>query len=245
MKSPGWHFLLGSSLLAASAALYLAHFLIFRDPHHIFIYMLGDLAFLPAEVLLVSVIIHRLLVEREKRAMLQKMNMVIGAFFSEVGTSLLKSLTGFDDHWEQIKDNVVFKRGSVEEFAAAGKFFMIYRSRIDSRAGSLSELRGFLVQKREFLLRLLENPILLDHETFADLLWAVFHLAEELEYRQNVDNLSRADYSHLSEDMTRAYTSLISEWLKYMRHLRVNYPYLFSLALRINPFDPDVTPELK
>lgn len=65
-------------------------------------------------------------------------------------------------------------------------FFKIYQSDIDSRAGSLSELRGFLVEKRGVLLRLPENPILLDHETFTDLLWAVFHLAEELEYRPNV-----------------------------------------------------------
>ena len=30
-----------------------------------------------------------------------------------------------------------------------------------------------------------------------------------------------------------------------MPHLRKNYPYLFSLALRTNPFDPLATPEIK
>jgi hypothetical protein len=29
-----------------------------------------------------------------------------------------------------------------------------------------------------------------------------------------------------------------------MRHLSVDYPYLFSLAVRTNPFDPDAIPEV-
>lgn len=57
--------------------------LFFRDPHHIFLYLIGDIAFVFIEVLLVTLIIHQLLSRREKQAMLKKLNMVIGAFFSE------------------------------------------------------------------------------------------------------------------------------------------------------------------
>lgn len=42
----------------------------FSGPHHIFIYLVGDIAFVPIEVLLVTLIIHRLLETREKKAML-------------------------------------------------------------------------------------------------------------------------------------------------------------------------------
>ncbi len=49
--------------------------------------MVGDIAFVPIEVLMVTLIIHRLLTEREKRAMLKKMNMVIGAFFQRSGNT--------------------------------------------------------------------------------------------------------------------------------------------------------------
>jgi hypothetical protein len=34
---------------------------------------------------------------------------------------------------------------------------------------------------------------------------------------------------------------LISQWVDYMKHLKKNYPYLFSLAIRINPFIPDAS----
>jgi len=63
---------LAIAFLALSAATYFIHYLIFRDVHHIFIYMVGDLAFLPLEVLLVIVIIERLLARREKQAKLEK-----------------------------------------------------------------------------------------------------------------------------------------------------------------------------
>lgn len=116
---------------------------------------------------------------------------------------------------------------------------------MDSQNGNLAELRNFLVEKRDFLLRLLENPNLLEHESFTELLWAVSHLTEELIARADVSTLSNADYAHLSGDIKRAYLALIFEWLEYMRHLKDDYPYLFSFAVRMNPFDPNATPEIK
>jgi hypothetical protein len=101
------------------------------------------------------------------------------------------------------------------------------------------------MEQRDFLLRLLENPNLLEHRSFTNLLRAVFHLTEELTFRRNLHNLPQTDYEHLSVDIKRAYVLLISEWLAYMKYLRDYYPYLFSLAVRTNPFDPDASPEVK
>ena len=77
-RRSAWLFLMGAALLLLSVILYFIHYLIFHDPHHIFIYLLGDLAFMPIEVLLVTLIVDRLLGAREKRATMEKMNMVIG-----------------------------------------------------------------------------------------------------------------------------------------------------------------------
>lgn len=67
--------------------------------------------------------------------------------------------------------------------------------------------------------------------------WAVFHLTEELEARADLAHLPASDREHLAGDVRRAYVILISEWLRYMKHLKKEYPYLFSLAVRTNPFD--------
>lgn len=109
MKRVNWQILLGTFLLVLSGIFYLLHYLIFRDSHHIFIFLVGDVAFVFVEVLLVTVIIHRVLDEREKQARLEKMNMVIGAFFSEVGTSLLGVLSEMDPKKTEIQEKLVVK----------------------------------------------------------------------------------------------------------------------------------------
>ena len=91
-----WQVLLGLFLIALSVLVYFIHYLIFRDAHHIFIYLIGDIAFVFLEVLLVTLVLHQLLQYREKKVMLNKLNMVIGAFFSDVGGELLKTFSDFD-----------------------------------------------------------------------------------------------------------------------------------------------------
>lgn len=246
MKFLNWQVLLGLFLILLSAMLYLIHYTIFRDPHHIFLYLIGDIAFLPIEVLLVTLIVHQLLDKREKKAMLKKLNMVIGAFFSEVGTDLLKSFSIFDPHVEKIrKELIVTNDWPQQNFTEVSKQLQSYDFRIEIHKGDLEELKIFLIRERGFLLGLLENPNLLEHESFTDLLWAVFHLAEELASRASLRELPGMDYEHLAGDLQRAYSLLVSEWLSYMKHLREDYPYLFSLAIRMNPFDPKASPEIR
>lgn len=246
MKFLNWQVLLGLFLILLSAMLYLIHYAIFRDPHHIFLYLIGDIAFLPIEVLLVTLIVHQLLDKREKKAMLKKLNMVIGAFFSEVGTDLLKSFSIFDPHVEKIrKELIVTNDWPQQNFTEVSKQLQSYDFRIEIHKGDLEELKIFLIRERGFLLGLLENPNLLEHESFTDLLWAVFHLAEELASRASLRELPGMDYEHLAGDLQRAYSLLVSEWLSYMKHLRQDYPYLFSLAIRMNPFDPKASPEIR
>jgi membrane protein YdbS with pleckstrin-like domain len=81
MKRLSWQIRLGLLLLALSAIVYLIHYAIFRDPHHIFLWSVTSFAFLPISVLFVTLIINQLLSRREKRARLEKLEMVIGAFF--------------------------------------------------------------------------------------------------------------------------------------------------------------------
>jgi hypothetical protein len=246
MRSYRWEILLGLSLILASAILYLIHYVLFRDPHHIFIYGLGHLAFLPIEVLLVTMIIHRLLSEREKSIRLEKLNMVIGAFFSEVGTELLAYLSDLDPKLDEIKGAlIVTDDWSPNEFDSCCSRLRDYDYDIEVQKVSMANLKRFLVGKRNFLLRLLENPNLLEHETFTDLLQAVFHLTEELAHREDIAQVSEKDSEHLSGDIKRVYGLLVLEWLAYMEHLKAEYPYLFSLAMRTNPFDREASAELK
>ena len=101
---------------------------------------------------------------------------------------------------------------------------------------NLAELKVFFAKKREFLMTLLGNPSLLEHDHFTDLLWAVTHLDEELESRTSMENLPEPDLKHLAGDIERLYGRLVTEWLDYIAHLHANYPFLYSLVLRTHPF---------
>jgi hypothetical protein len=243
MKELRWQVLLGIGLVVLSALLYAMHFLLFHDAHHIFIYLVGDIAFVPIEVLLVTLIIHRLLSQREKRARLEKLNMVIGTFFSEVGTRLLAYFANSDPRLDEIRTKLIVKSDwTAAQFDKVESDLRRYDYSVDITTVNLEHLREFVVSKRDFLLRLLENPTLLEHESFTQLLRAVFHMAEELQSRGDMGGLPASDYSHLEGDMKRAYVLIVREWLDYMEHLKNAYPYLFSLAMRTNPFDRDATP---
>lgn len=246
MRRPSWQVLLGITLIVLSAIVYLIQYAVFRDARHIFIYLMGDTAFVFIEVLLVTLIIHSLLNEREKRVRLEKLNMVIGAFFSEVGTGLLAYLSDFDPKLDAIrKELIVTNNWSEREFSEVSKRLRTYDYTVEVKRISLKDLRSFLVGKRDFLLRLVENPTLLEHETFTFLLRGVFHLTEELSNRQEVTGLPDTDYKHLAADLERVYEKLVGEWLDYMRYLKTNYPFLFSFAMRTNPFDQDASTIVK
>lgn len=246
MKRFSWEIKLGLSLIVLAALIYLIHYAIFRDAHHIFLWSLTNIAFLPISVLLVTLIINRLLINRERRAKLEKLNMVIGAFFSEVGTRLLIYFSDFDPKLDKIRQYLIVTNDwSEQEFVSVNQRLKYFNYAVEIKKIDLEFLRSSLVGQRDFSLRLLENPVLLEHETFTELLWAVFHLTEELASRGDLGQLPDTDYAHLAGDIERAYNLLVQEWLDYMKYLKDNYPYLFSLAMRTNPFDLNATPEVR
>jgi hypothetical protein len=238
MADRRWTLYLAAALIALSAALYILHFAIFQDPFHIWIYLLGDLAFLPIEVLLVTIILHRLLELRDRQTKLQKLNMVIGTFFSTVGTELLRLFSDHDPRMPEFRNRMVIAESwSAEDFARVKEELSRYACTITIAEIDMPALRAFLAKNEDFLVRLLENPLLLEHEAFTELLRAIFHLTEELKHRKDLTALPESDLRHLSGDICRAYQLLIRQWLQYMIYLKENYPYLFSLAVRTNPFD--------
>lgn len=239
-REAGWMLKIGSALVAASAVFYALNYLIFGNPHEMFFLMMQDIAFLFLNVLLVILLIERLLARREKQRIIKNLNMVIGTFFSEVGLGLLALLSPHLRSSEDFKAKLDIKPGwSAKDFQRAAAALAKLPCRLDVGLDRFGDIKVFLAGKRGFLVQLLENPNLLEHERFTDLLWAVFHLAEELSFRPgDLLRLPPSDYQHLLTDTERAYSHIAGEWIAYTAHLKTSYPYLFSLAVRINPFAP-------
>ncbi len=233
-----WQLKLGVFLILFSFLVYFTKFLVLGDPENTYFYVFNALGFLPINVLLVTLVLNELLSVRASRERMEKLNMVIGTFFSEVGTDLLRTIAGRDPDLARIAESLrIGEEWSNGDFERTKKTFASYPFRSLVQREDLLFLRAFLKERRNFLLRLLENPLLLEHQSFSELLRAVFHLAEELERRDDLLSIPDSDLSHLQKDVERVYRLLCSEWLSSMNHLRKHYPYLFSLAIRVNPFD--------
>ena len=230
-------------LTGTSMALALFHVLLFGETHTLFFYLALDVVFVPVQVLLVTVLIERLLSEREKQTLLRKLNMVIGAFFGEMGNRLLRMMGAICADFSTLAESLaVAQDWRRTQYEAASKFIQGYQCKFDPDNVQLQDLKEFLLEKRDFSLGLLQNSSLLEHDEFTDLLWAVCHLTEELEARKTLQNLPRSDLNHLAADIQRAFGLLVREWLSYMLHLRKHYPYMYSLSVRMNPFNPTANP---
>jgi hypothetical protein len=202
-------------------------------------YLIDDVAFLFIQVLLVSMLVDGFIQRRTREATFNKLNMVIGAFFSECGSDLLGQLAQADTRLAEVQADVVaIADWSAPQYERARRSLREHRPHIDLSACDLTALRHRLNAEKPFLLGLLSNQALLEHEAFTDLLWAVTHLAEELAARSDLEALPGPDARHLTADVERAFTRLALQWVDYLDHLQAQYPYLFSLAIRTSPLDP-------
>lgn len=243
MRDIKWRIIFALFLIILSTLLYILDYLKFGDSQHILDRLLQDFAFLLIQVLLVTLILDRLLNYMDKRNRLKKLNMVIGSFFMVVGTKLLTYISDLDPELESIRSSLVVRGDwSDQEFSSVSESLKGYSYGVDMERLDLEYLLDLLHKEREFFIRLMENPTLLEHESFTDLLLAVSHLSEELASRSCLIGLPAADITHIKGDIERVYGYLVNEWLDYMFYLKRDYPYLFSLAMRTNPFDQTASP---
>lgn len=187
-------------------------------------------------------VVENLVDRSEARNRRRKVNMIIGVFFSEFGTEMLGRFSRADPEAGEIRRDLVVKDAwGAAEFRRVRERLRAHKYRIDGSRLELEEIRRFLSGKSGFLLALMENPVLFEDDTFTNLLKAVFHLEDELLRRGDLSAIPPSDRAHLVTDAARAYRPLALQWLDSMEHLKENHPYLFSLAMRTNPFDEEAS----
>lgn len=223
-------------LVLTSVLVYVIQYSVFHDTRDMLFYFLQDLAFLPIQVLLVGLFIERIIAQRERSRLLQKMNMVIGTFFSELGVNLLGMLSDSLGNKQEIRPYLAVHSGwKAADWKRALSAAERFDYAIDTRLMNLVGTKELLSANRNLLILLLANPNLMEHEKFTDLLWAVSHLMEELFARKSLDGLPASDLEHLAGDIKRVYSQLTVQWLLYCRHLQRAYPYIFSIIVRTHP----------
>ncbi|SHJ25244.1 hypothetical protein SAMN02745751_02093 [Dethiosulfatibacter aminovorans DSM 17477] len=227
-------------LLLASSILYAIHYQLFHDFHHVAFYLMEDLAFIPIEVIFVSLIIHKAIEDQEREKIREKTNVLVSVFFSEAGNGLLKELISSDDEIHSLKsiieENVHF---SPKELKVMRDGLNNHSYKLNLDSDDLCSIKDMIASHKGFILNLIQNPHLIEHDGLTDLILAMLHLIEELGARKDLDAASREDVEHLTGDVERVYSRLAKEWLSYMGYQKKEYPFLFSFATRSNPFSDE------
>ncbi len=224
------------SLLCISALIYFIQISYFNDQRNTFFYLMQDLAFLPVQIALVTVVVGKIIGAHEKRERLNKTNILVSTFFSEIGSELVRQMLCFVSNTEDLFPYLDIKADwTSRNFANAADTLQKQNIRVDCTTQELDNLKGLLKEKRTSIMFFLSNPMLLEHDAFTDMLWVIFHLTDELLARNDVYNLPDTDIEHLSNDIKRTISTILIHWLGYMNHIKTDYPYLFSLEIRRNP----------
>ncbi len=237
MKEHKQTLLLGAILIGLSIILHLVHYAIFRDIHHIMIFLISDIAFIPLEVFFVSVVLERIIEKRDERLVTKKLNMLIGLFYQEIGNYVLTHLASADDDLRSDNfDATIDFNWDEHKYEKLSKCIMAHQYHVNMSKVNLTELDEQLTLHKSLIVNLISNPTIHEHGPFSEVLMSLFHLADELKHRP-IETLDESDLDHLKVDTERVYKSLSEEWVSYMSHLQVDYPYLFLTAVKNNPFD--------
>lgn len=225
--------------------IYGSNYLVLGDGEHIISYVWTHLGFIPVDILVVAFILDEIIERKEKEAMLEKLDMLMSTFFSEVGNDLISQLSSANKYKANTENLKSIKNWDDKDYENKLKELkdvdIDFQAEIapENREEFLNNLSELLANKREFIINLINNPNLLEKEEFTGLINAILHLDEELEHRKDMSLVTDADFAHLNGDMHRVYNKLIHEWVYYLRYLNKHYPYMIALIIRTNPFDED------
>lgn len=238
-----WKIKFSIIMVIAIIIIYGSNILILKDPEHIISYIWTHLGFIPVDILIVAFVLDEIISKKEKEAMMEKLDMIMSTFFSEIGNELIGQFSAINQYKADTSDLESIKNWTDKDYE--NKLKEIKNINIPFKADVapqdreeyLTNIRNLLIEKREFIVGLINNPNLLEKEEFSGLLIAILHLDEELEHRQDLSQVSDIDFNHLNGDMERIYNKLVHEWIYYLRYLNKHYPYMIALIIRTNPFD--------
>lgn len=228
MKNIKQYLFVSFNLIFLSFIMFLVHDLIFGQLENTVYYSLMSLCFIPINILAVTLVFETIMEKRSKTERMNKLNMLVGLFFSDFGFSLLTLIAASD---KKIKSLDL----DFNDLKTCSDILKVHSHEIDFQKIDYTQFKKLIVDSREILSNLISNENILEHEIFADLLMSLMHLRDEILFVQHME-LTKDDAIHLEGDIIRVYKNLSLQWIKYLSHLKQFYPYQYKSSIKFNPF---------
>jgi len=228
MKNKKYYIVISLILVGLSAIMFLIHYLVFGQAVNTAYYSLMNLCFIPVNSLVVTLILERLIDYKAKQERMEKLSMLIGLFFTEVGYKLMHLIIKADKGGK----NSITSFNNLDEVKNQVEK---HDYNIDMEDIDLDKIMDVLLENSNLLVNLISNENITEHEIFTDLLMSVIHLRDEIIFYKN-DKNNQLDISHLKKDILRVYKNIAMQWVDYLKYLNKSYPFLYNNAIRLNPF---------
>lgn len=228
MKNFKQYLFVSFNLIFLSFIMFLVHYLIFGQLENTIYYSLMSLCFIPINILAVTLVFDTIMEKHSKNERMNKLNMLVGLFFSDFGFTLLTLIAASD---KKIKSLGL----DFNDLEACSNILKVHSHEIDFQKINYTQFKKLIVDSREILSSLISNENILEHETFADLLMSLMHLRDEILFVQHME-LTQDDAIHLEGDIIRVYKNLSLQWINYLSHLKQFYPYQYKSSIKFNPF---------
>ena len=88
-----WKIRFAIIMFVLAVVIFLARYLIFGDGEEIIAYLWKHIGFIPIDILIVAFLLEGIMGKKEHEAILEKIDMLMGTFFSEIGNDLLAELS--------------------------------------------------------------------------------------------------------------------------------------------------------
>lgn len=240
-----WKFKFAIVMLIIASIFFVSRIIVLGDPEEVVAYLWKQIGFIPVNILIVALLLDGIMSKKEREAILEKLDMLMGTFFTEIGNDLISEISKANKNKSKTKDLKSIKNWTDKDYE--NKLKELRDSPIDfeadvpleDREKFLTSIHVSIEKNREFIINLINNPNLFEKDEFSALVLALLHLDEELSRRGDLSNIDDVDFNHLTGDIKRVYTHLVYEWIYYLKYLNQFYPYMISLAIRTNPFDSD------
>ncbi|SCJ23114.1 Uncharacterised protein [uncultured Clostridium sp.] len=231
MKKIRYYFVISFILIALSSIMFFIHYLIFGQALNTAYYSLMNLCFIPINSLVVTIMIEKLIDYRAKKDRIEKINMLVGIFFTEVGGKLMHLIIDADKDAKNYITNF-------EDLNKIKKSLYEYDYKVDMKYIDLCAIKNILVEHNNLFVTLISNESILQHQIFTDLLMSVIHLRDEIIFMEKDKGLE-LNINHVENDVIRVYKNISIQWISYLEYLQKSYPFLYNNAIRVNPFKFD------
>ncbi|NKF07386.1 hypothetical protein J1C67_12415 [Clostridium gasigenes] len=216
------------ALIFLSTIMYISHNLIFGQVQNTIYYSLMNICIIPINILTVTIVFENIIDHKSKKKKLNKLNMLIGMFFSELGYELMHLIIQGDKNGK----NLICCFDNLKDVETK---LITHDHLIDINQININNLEEILLKHRDILINLMSNDNILEHDIFTDLLMSIMHLRDELIFMKN-NNKDENTILHLQVDIARVYKNITAQWVNYLYHLEKFYPHLYKTAIQVNPF---------